>query len=305
MCWICSIFEYTSSHIQFKWVHCRFCIWSIREPYAKKRGKDTVGCAFKYAIMIYMDGIWNLNILSRTNATDAREQIAYLTSATRLRYKQFFYLTRHSSHKIITFDGTPEDDSSKTAGARSRAGYRGGDVRATSRHRERRRGSSCHSTTSSMSTRRKRRDSFARSRVRDGRRSRAPRSRGRVKTGVGKTSDCRSIVITAVSGTVFSNDKPPRKKERKKRWERPPDFPHSVRVRRSRKGGLMLVARLSWRERVRENSRVARLVARRGPNWHAPLPPSLFAAVASHRRPSSRPSSCCHPFGAFSPSVHR
>lgn len=71
-------------------------------------------------------------------------------------------------------------------------------------------------------------------------------------------------------------------------------FSHSIQVYRSRKGEL--TSRDYPDERGRE--RIARLVPRREPNWHAPLPPSLFA---SHRRPSS----CCRPFGAFSQYIAR
>lgn len=80
-------------------------------------------------------------------------------------------------------------------------------------------------------------------------------------------------------------------------------------VRRARR--RVNVARPAIPAREGENSGVARLVARRGPNWHAPLPPSLSRPIhfrhrrrrRRRRRPSPCSSNCYHP-SAFSLSVH-
>lgn len=121
-----------------------------------------------------------------------------------------------------------------------------------------------------MSTRGKRRDSFARSRGRDGRRSRAPRARSRKKR---RRKDERLLSPRRPPPSL-----PTPEKGRENERERPPEF-SALRPSPPLAKRRVNVARLSRRERVRESSRVARLVARRGPNWHAPLPPSLFAAA--------------------------
>lgn len=118
-----------------------------------------------------------------------------------------------------------------------------------------------------MSTRGKRRDSFARSRADEmvgGRELLAE------KNGAGKTRRLSAACYHRDTAASF---------DARRRGERTHEIFRTLRPSPPLARRRVNVARLSRRERVRESSRVARLVARRGPNWHAPLPPSLFAAA--------------------------
>jgi len=147
----------------------------------------------------------------------------------------------------------------------------------------------CYTTTSTMPARW--RGSFARSRARDRRQSIVLTDVTGGRAGYGARQLLSSIFITvSASSATTAGPKLADARDRvRARAAGPPEILRSGERRAWRRVNVARPCR-AVPAREGENSGVARLVARRGPNWHAPLPPSLSRPRTLLPPPSPPPS---------------